>query len=217
MRRRVRALYKLSSGGYLRLLSGAASATEIGARDQAARRILMRDLDELQAVHEEAQTLDALQGQKADEIGRALTLAESLSCAAGAPTGLAAQKGQLGRPVAGALAGAFGVYRDAALKLELSRRGVELTSRPGESVRAIADGEVRWVGDVPGLGRGVVVDHGDEYLTLTARLERVELDVGAHVAAGARLGSAAGPTVYLELAVAGTAIDPAPWLTPAAP
>jgi septal ring factor EnvC (AmiA/AmiB activator) len=212
LRRRVRALYKLSSGGYLRLLAGAGSADEIGARDEAARRVLRRDLEELAAVRDEARTVDELQSRRAAELARALELGRRMSLDDGEPpTGLAALAGALVRPVDGPVVGALGPFTDGD-GVELARRGIELASHVGEPVRAIAPGTVRWAGEVPGLGRGVVIDHGDEYLTLTARLVRVTVAVGDTVGAGARLGVAAGPSLYLELTQRGAPIDPAPWL-----
>ena len=79
-------------------------------------------------------------------------------------------------------------------------------------MRAIAAGQVRWVGEVPGFGRGLAIDHGDGYLTLTARLASTRLAPGELLAEGAPVGEAAGPTIYIELAQDGTPIDPAPWL-----
>ena len=71
---------------------------------------------------------------------------------------------------------------------------------------------MRWVGDVPGLGRGVALDHGDGYVTLTAHLGPLRCAVGDEVGDGDVLADAEGSTVYFELAQAGTPIDPTHWL-----
>src|SRR5512135_2372554 len=47
LRKRLRALYKMSEGGYLRLLLGAESAGELFSRRDAANRIVHRDVSEL--------------------------------------------------------------------------------------------------------------------------------------------------------------------------
>jgi septal ring factor EnvC (AmiA/AmiB activator) len=73
---------------------------------------------------------------------------------------------------------------------------------------------VRWIGDVPGFGRGIAIDHGDGYLTLTARLDDIALAVGDPVAEGMRIARATGTSIYFELAQATTPIDPAGWLAP---
>jgi septal ring factor EnvC (AmiA/AmiB activator) len=222
LKRRLRALYKLSSGGYLRLLAGAEDAAEMSARHEAVRRVLARDLDELQSVREEARAVDSDHTRRQAELARTLELgrqmSEATSPAIGPPTGLAARRGHLVRPVPGSVTLGFGAYRDPASlnaeKIELSRRGVEMRTQHGESVRAVAAGQVRWVGEVPGLGRGIAVDHGDGYLTLTARLKSVSVAVDQPIAAGASIGAAAGPTVYFELAQDRTPINPLGWISP---
>jgi septal ring factor EnvC (AmiA/AmiB activator) len=220
LRRRVRALYKLSNGGALRLIADAGTREAMLARYQAAQRIVARDLDELAAVRDEARALDEDQARRAAEL--ALALEQQMSHPPSPsgnddgepPRGLLALAGRLPRPVAGAVVGAFGTYRDPELRLELSRRGVELRSVAGEPVRAVAAGQVRYVGAVAGLGRGVIVDHGDGYLTLTARLSRISVEKDATIAPDAVLGHAAGDVVYFELSQGGTPYDPAPWLAP---
>src|SRR5439155_15107358 len=119
LRQRVRALYKLSSGGYLRLLAGAESAAELATRHQAIGRVLARDLEELQAVREEAAALGAPQARHADQLARALALGRELRLASeDPPTGLEARCGKLPRPVPGPIVGAFGAFRDPELGLE---------------------------------------------------------------------------------------------------
>jgi septal ring factor EnvC (AmiA/AmiB activator) len=79
-------------------------------------------------------------------------------------------------------------------------------------VRAIAAGRVRFVGDVPGLGRGVAIDHGDGYVSILAPLGALYCAVGDEVGDGDIVAEAAGSSVYLELAQGGTPIDPTGWL-----
>ncbi len=213
VKRRLRALYKLSNGGYLRLVAGAASVEELDQRRVALGRVVARDLDELVAVRDEARELDGEQARRKEAIARALDYGAQVALAdvAGA-TGLQLKQGRLARPVLGPVVGGFGVHKDSALGIEVARRGVELRSRPGELVRAVAAGRVRFVGDVPGLGRGVALDHGDGYVTLLAHLGTLHCAVGDEVGDGDVLAEAAGSSVYLELSQAGTPIDPTHWL-----
>jgi septal ring factor EnvC (AmiA/AmiB activator) len=213
IKKRLRALYKLSSGGYLRLLAGAEDVSTLEAREAAVARVLKRDLDELQAVRDEARAVDEAQAQHSERLARAQALsAEAEAALSEAPTGLQRQMGKLIRPVPGAIVHGFGVTTDADLKTAVSQRGVELDSHRGEAVRAAAAGKVVWIGDVPGHGRGVAVDHGDGYVTLTARLRTLHVAEGDELPAGAVLGLSAGGTIYFELAQGGTPFNPAPWL-----
>jgi septal ring factor EnvC (AmiA/AmiB activator) len=215
LKRRLRALYKLANGGLLRLVASAESVDDLEARRAAARRVVARDLDELAAVREEERELDVEHARRKEAVARALDFGGQVALAdVAAATGLARRQGQLVRPVTGVITGAFGSYRDPATGLMLTRRGIELRSRPVETVRAIAGGRVRFVGDVPGLGRGVAVDHGDGYVSLTARLGEVRCAVGDEVGDGDVIAVAGSPTVYVELAQGGTPIDPARWLAP---
>ena len=65
---------------------------------------------------------------------------------------------------------------------------------------------------MPGLGRGVALDHGDGYVTLLAHLGALHCAAGDQVGEGDVLAEAAGSSVYLELAQGGTPIDPTRWL-----
>lgn len=213
LKRRLRALYKLSNGGWLRVVAGAGSVEELDARRAALGRVVARDLDELRAVREEERELDAEQARRKEALARALDFGAQVALAdVAAATGLQRRQGALARPVPGAIAVGFGVRREGAM--QVVRRGVELRSRPGELVRAVAGGRVRFVGDVPGLGRGVAIDHGDGYVTLLARLGTVRCVVDDVVGDGDFVAEAAGDSVYLELAQSGTAIDPTHWIAP---
>jgi septal ring factor EnvC (AmiA/AmiB activator) len=145
-----------------------------------------------------------------------LALARAASSARAAsepPVGLAQKRGRLTRPVSGGITSAFGTHR-ADDNLAFSRRGVELEAARGEPVHAIAAGQIRWVGEVPGFGRGVAIDHGDGYVSLTARLSSLSVATDTPVQAGAVLGRSLGPSVYFELTQAGTPLDPARWIRP---
>lgn len=213
LKRRLRALYKLSNGGWLRVVAGAASVEDLDVRRAALGRVVARDLDELRAVREEAHELDAEQARRKEALARALDFGAQVALAdVAAATGLQRRQGALVRPVAGAVVGAWGVRRQGAM--QLTRRGIELRSRPGETVRAVAAGRVRWVGEAPGLGRALAIDHGDGYVTLLGRLGPVHCVADDLVGDGDIVADAGGPSVYLELAQGGTPIDPTHWISP---
>jgi septal ring factor EnvC (AmiA/AmiB activator) len=213
VKRRLRALYKLSNGGYLRLVAGAASVEELDQRRIALGRVVARDLEELAAVRDEARELDAEQARRKEALAHALDVGAEVALADVADaTGLQLKQGRLARPVAGAVVGAFGVHKDATLGVQVTRRGIELRSRPGELVRAVAAGHVRFVGDVPGLGRGLAIDHGDGYVSLLAHLGAIHCAAGDIVGDGDVVAEAASSSIYLELAQGGTPMDPTRWL-----
>ena len=124
------------------------------------------------------------------------------------------------RPVRGGIVGRFGTYEDRILRVPMVRNGIELRARARSRVRAVAAGEVAFVGELPGFGQVVVVDHGGGYLTLTGRLLRTDVAPGDAVEPGTVVGTVApsavdnglGDTVYLELRHGDRPVDPSPYL-----
>ncbi|HUH06148.1 MAG TPA: M23 family metallopeptidase [Kofleriaceae bacterium] len=196
---RVRALYKLARAGQAGLwLDPAQRTTRVHWR-AAARRILRRDLRELDLLREELAVAH-----------RAKALFQQLEPSAAGP----AQR-SLRRPVPGSITSTFGTYRHAASRATLSRRGVEMRAERGDRVHAVEAGTVRFAGTLRGLDQAVLIDHGG-YTSVTARLGRVQVAVGASVGPGQVVGQAAGHRVYLEIRLdlgpGGEPIDPAPLL-----
>jgi septal ring factor EnvC (AmiA/AmiB activator) len=216
LKQRLRALYKLSNGGFMRLVAGATTVDELDSRRDAVTRVVARDLDEIDAVRQEARELDLEQARRKEALARAIELGSQVALADVADaSGLQLFQGRLKRPVPGPICALFGAHPSSERgngNVQLIRRGVEMRSHAGEWVHAVAPGYVKWIGDVPGLGRGIAVDHGDGWLTLTARISDVSVTVGAAVTDNMKLARATGATVYFELAQGGTPIDPNGWL-----
>jgi septal ring factor EnvC (AmiA/AmiB activator) len=204
LKKRLRALYKLSNGGSLRLLF--ADAGQLAVRHDAVRRILARDLDELAAVRDEARQVDAEQARRQEALARAVAIAGELE-QLGSPPAPPARR--LQRPVPGPILHSFGHYRDHGV--ELARRGAELQAQPEETVRAAQGGSVVWVGDAPGVGPALALDHGGGWVTLYGSV-RPSVKAGDEVLSGGALGRALGTKLYFELAQDGTPIDPAPFM-----
>ncbi len=213
LKQRLRALYKLANGGYVRLVVGADTVEQLDARRAAAGRVVARDLAELAAVRAEERDLDVEQARRKEALARALDFGAQVALAEVAePSSLQRRQGQLPRPVMGPIVAGFGPHKDPQTGLMLARRGVEMRSHAGELVRAIASGRVRFVGEVPGLGRGVAIDHGGGYVTVTAELGELRCAVGDEVGDGDVIALAGKGNVYFELAQQATPIDPTRWL-----
>ena len=209
LRKRLRAMYKMSQGGYLRLLLGADSAGDLFARRDAANRILHRDVSELEAVRAELTELQGLRERLREGERRAAELA--VAARETVPSGLS-RKDAITPPAGGAIERGFGPYRDAESGLEFTSDGVTLGSRPGEAVHAPAAGAVRSVGEVPGLGLAIILDHGDGWMTLVGHLAEPRVKIGARVPRGFEIAEAAGPAIEFQLSQGGAWIDPAPWI-----
>lgn len=212
LRKRLRAMYKMSQGGYVRLLLGADSATDLFARRNAAERILHRDVAELEAVREELGELDGLREKLRGSEHRAAQLLVEAREAQVAGVG---EHPKFGRPVVGAVVRRFGPYHDDS-GLEFSRDGIDLATRAGSLVYPPAAGAVRAVVDLPGIGPSVIIDHGElhggGWISVVGNLKEVRVRLGARVVPQFALGTAAGAEVHLQLSQSGTWVDPLPFL-----
>jgi murein hydrolase activator len=200
LRGRVRALYKLSQGGLLPLWVEDGAGADLLRRRGAARRILVRDLEERAALRAElaaAQAaVDRLEGAAADRAVAGAVVPPPRS---------------LARPVPGRVVVGFGRRRDPASGVTLVSRGVDLAAPAGVPALAPLAGVVTYAGPVRGLGAGVVVDHGGGLTSVVAGLSLATVARGQVVSRGDPLGVAGGP-VHIEIRRAGRPVDPAPLL-----
>ncbi len=137
-----------------------------------------------------------------------------------AATHFEAQKGSFPHPVRAEISKPFGRVVDAEYLTETFRKGVEFDASRGDSVRAIAFGEVRFVGWFRGYGKIVILDHGNQYFSVSGHLSEIYVDVGKTVDVGDTLGSVGetgsltGPSLYFEVRRAGQPLDPVEWFKP---
>ena len=130
----------------------------------------------------------------------------------------ASRRGSLDAPVEASVAQTFGRVVDREFRTETFRKGVEFESAIGDPVYAVADGVVRFAGWFRGYGRIVILDHGDDYFTVSGHLDEVHVAPGDPVREGDRIaeagdtGSLAGPRLYFEIRRGAEALDPARWL-----
>ena len=129
-------------------------------------------------------------------------------------------RGRLESPVSGPIARGFGRVVDRHFRTETFRKGVEFEAPAGSVVRAVAPGRVRLAGRFRGYGNLVILDHGEQYFSVSAHLSRIDVAVGQVVTAGDELGhvgdsgSLSGPHLYFEVRRGSAALDPGEWLSP---
>ncbi|NOT25295.1 MAG: peptidoglycan DD-metalloendopeptidase family protein [Acidobacteria bacterium] len=97
--------------------------------------------------------------------------------------------------------------------------GVEIASREGNPVRALHAGVVTSAGPQGGLGNVVIVDHGNNTLSVYGYLSSMTVSQGARVTSGAELGRVGvapggAAMLFLEIRIDGRSIDPVQWLRP---
>ncbi|MFZ5861601.1 MAG: murein hydrolase activator EnvC family protein [Nitrospirota bacterium] len=131
-------------------------------------------------------------------------------------SGLAKLKGRLIWPVQGEVVGLFGRHKHPRFGTYVDRKGIDIKVSTQDPIRVVADGTVVYADTLDGYGRVVIVDHGDQYLSLYANADSIRVRAGDDVGAGEPLGeaSAAGGVehMYFELRHGKTPLDPIGWL-----
>jgi septal ring factor EnvC (AmiA/AmiB activator) len=127
----------------------------------------------------------------------------------------ARMKGRLSPPVRGELANRFGSPRSGGGVLW---KGLFIAARPGEEVRAVADGRVVFADWLRGFGNLLIIDHGDAFMSLYGNNEALYKRVGdiihggEAVAAVGNSGGNADSGLYFELRYQGRPLDPLDWV-----
>ena len=124
-------------------------------------------------------------------------------------------RGELTWPVAGRLIRDYGQPRSGGVRWN----GVVLAAERGSEVRAVYHGRVVFADWLAGMGLLIIVDHGDDYLTLYGYNETLLANPGDWVAPGdviATVGDSGGQSetgLYFELRHATRPINPRRWVT----
>lgn len=124
-------------------------------------------------------------------------------------------RGRLRLPVRGELVGRFGAPRSVG---PAGTKGVFIRAAEGQPVLAIAAGQVVFADWMRGYGNLLIIDHGEDYLSIYANNESLLKQTGDPVAAGeavATVGASGGNEqsgLYFELRHLGKAFDPLRWV-----
>jgi septal ring factor EnvC (AmiA/AmiB activator) len=129
-----------------------------------------------------------------------------------------ASKGSLAPPVDGTLITYF--HQEKINKLGISRNsaGIELQAADGNKIMSVSDGEIIFSGYLRGYGNTVIIHHGFQYYTVTARIERILVKKGQEVKKEDTIGIM-GETatlfdegLYFEIRHGRESLDPLLWL-----
>ena len=133
----------------------------------------------------------------------------------GASGVFATLRGKLRLPSRGELVNRFGTQREDG---GTTWKGLFIKAGQGEEVRAVAAGRVVFADWMRGFGNLLIVDHGNEYLSIYGNNETVLKQVGDTVGSGdavARVGNSGGNPetgLYFELRHQGKPFDPLLWV-----
>lgn len=128
--------------------------------------------------------------------------------------GFLALKGTLRLPTPGKIIGRFGERREEGSLW----KGILIEANPGQTVRAIADGEVIFAEWLRGFGNMLIIQHGDGYMSLYGQNEGLMKIVGEKVKSGEIIatvgdsGEAIQTGLYFEIRHYGRPQDPLKWI-----
>ena len=132
----------------------------------------------------------------------------------------AKNRGRLSWPVSGMVVGRYGRVEHPVFKTITMNNGIDIRAAQGTPVVSVASGTVIFISWMRGLGRFVIVDHGDGYITIYAHLEGVSVTQNESVMRGDTLGqvgetgSLTGAQLHFEIRHKTEALDPIVWLVP---
>lgn len=93
------------------------------------------------------------------------------------------------------------------------RRGITIKAAPGAEVRAPWGGEVAHTGQMSGLGKVVVLDHGESVFSVLGHLSDLAVNQGQKVLPGEVLGNlGSNGLLYLEVRQGVRPVNPGDWL-----
>jgi septal ring factor EnvC (AmiA/AmiB activator) len=127
----------------------------------------------------------------------------------------AKRKGQMKWPVLGRISNSFGTPRTQG---GMRWQGVTLKAKAGNNVRAIHHGRIVFADWFGSSGLLIIVDHGEDYMSLYAHNESLLRETGDWVRAGeplATVGVSGGqmePALYFEIRHNGKPINPKYWI-----
>lgn len=99
------------------------------------------------------------------------------------------KKGQLAAPTSSRLLKGFGLTPGHNRGIHLSHKGHLYQWREGESVYAVAQGKVEYLGNISGYGKTLIINHGDHYYSVYSHLENISVNVGDNIAKNTVLAS----------------------------
>ena len=196
--------------GQLQAAREAAQAAEIARKAEAARQAEQALQEQARRQAQEASRAkerQAVQAQAAAAEAAAARSAEGTASTGVVGGGL---KPGLRWPVKGQVMARFGTNRPEGGVW----RGVLLRASEGASVQVVAAGTVVYANWLRGFGNLIIIDHGQQYLSVYAYNQSLLKQIGDEVQAGetiALAGSSGGQVdsaLYFEIRHRGSAVDP---------
>lgn len=135
-------------------------------------------------------------------------------------TNFCSNKGKLPWPTEkGIMTSTFGIHTHPVLDIKIKNNGIDISTNTGAKARAIFEGKVTGVVNIPGANKAVIIRHG-EYLTVYSNLSEVSVKTGDMVVVKQEIGTIATDAeeskteLHFEVWYSKTPTDPINWLLP---
>ena len=118
----------------------------------------------------------------------------------------------------GLLSSKYGKRIDPFTGKQENHKGIDITSKEGSSILAVADGIVTWSGERTGYGQLVEINHGNGYVTRYGHNKQNLVKAGDTVRKGEAIalmgstGRSTGPHVHIEVMRDGKQVNPNKYL-----
>lgn len=173
---------------------------------QAIQRIIQKELEKAQ---KQAETENKPKPQKLVLTPESQQLSNSF----------ASNKSKLPWPVVkGVISERFGTHPHPLMpNIDINNNGIDITTNNGSLTRAIFDGEVTGIANIPGAGQLVIIRHGD-FLSVYANLKDVYVKSGEKIKTKQNIGSIifdeddSKTVLHFEIWKGQTKLDPEGWL-----
>ncbi len=127
-------------------------------------------------------------------------------------------RGKIPWPCKGTVITKFGKIIHPKYNTKTKNNGIDIKSKYGNNVYAVAPGKVVYAGRFMGYGNLVLIDHLDGYYSLYGHLAEILVNVGDEIGQGRIIGrvgesgSLSGPMLHFELRKNGKPVDPLAYL-----
>lgn len=216
-------LFEKERAQLARLLFEKKHEQEMRVKEEASRRLILSDIRskkksniamiaELETAQSELNAVIKLLEEKRKNTGNRIRPSP------GAGSAFGRLGGALPWPLSGPVIAGFGRIVHPLYKTVTRNNGIDIGAKPSQPVRCVANGTVIHTGAMRGIGKLVIVDHGEGFITIYAHVEEIAVAVNQQVTAGDIIGKAAGgetaetASLHFEIRRSTDALDPLLWL-----
>ena len=120
----------------------------------------------------------------------------------------------LGFPVRGKITSPYGRRIDPINGMPAFHAGIDITNRPGISIKATAAGRIKRCGYDAGYGNFVLLDHGNGFATMYSHLQKITTAKGKRIERGDQIGllgnsgRSTGPHLHYEIRHTNKTVNP---------